>query len=134
MVAEYAPGFRLAAIMFVVTVVGLRLGRLGWRGLSLRTHRYRVSNQRLTVETGVIAKTLVEIDVRTVDDIAFRQGVIERLLGLGRIDILSSEPGGATGQNTNLALVGIRDPRVVRETIRGVVYQATHSQLFTRST
>ncbi len=134
MVSEYAPGFRLAAIMFVVTVVGLRLGRLGWQAVSLRYHRYRVSNQRLTIETGVVAKTLVEVDMRTVDDILFRQGIMERLLGLGRIDIISSEPGGASGQKTSLALVGIPDPRAVRETIRDAVYQATHSQLFTRST
>jgi membrane protein YdbS with pleckstrin-like domain len=132
-VAAYSSGFQLAATLFVSMVVGLRLGRLGWRGLSLRYHHYRVSSQRVTIETGVIAKTLVEVDMRTVDDITFHQGVSERLLKLGRIDIISSEPGGA-GQKTRLALVGIPDPRAVRELIRGAAYQATSNQLFTRST
>jgi membrane protein YdbS with pleckstrin-like domain len=130
----YASGLKLAVVLFVVTVVGLPVARLAWRAISLRHHHYRVTNQRLTVETGVIAKSLVEVDMRTVDDITFNQGVIERLLKLGRIEVISSEPGGAAGRNTHLALMGISQPRAVRETIRNAAYQATHGQLFTRST
>ncbi|MES1204640.1 MAG: PH domain-containing protein [Pseudomonadota bacterium] len=126
--------FRLVVILFVATVVGVRLLRLVWRAVSLRHQRYRVSNQRLTVETGVIARSLVEVDMRTVDDITFNQGVIERLLKLGRIDVISSEPAGASGSHTRLRLIGIPEPRAVREMIRDAVYQATHGQLFTRST
>lgn len=138
-VTAYAPGFRLAATLFVVTVVGARLGRLGWRAMVLRNHAYRVSNQRLTVETGVLSKTLQEIDMRTIEDIALRQSVVERLLGIGRIDIVSASDARApftagASVKARLSMQGIADPRAVREIIRGAAYQATHGQLFTRST
>jgi len=143
-VSAYGPGFRLAAILFVVTVVGSRLGRLGWRVMVLRHHAYRVSNQRLTVETGVLTKTLQEIDLRTVEDIGLAQSFIERLLGIGRIDIVSASDGrgplartpfGPPGlARARLHMIGIANPMAVREVIRGAAYQATRGQLFTRST
>jgi len=145
-VTAYAPGFRLAAILFVATVVASRLGRLGWRALSLRHHAYRVSNQRLTVETGVLSKTLQEIDMRTIEDIGLQQSLVERLLGIGRIDIVSvsnpSFPGaplsagisGSSGRRGRLSMQGIANPRAVREVVRGAAYQATRGQLFTRTT
>jgi membrane protein YdbS with pleckstrin-like domain len=137
-VNAYEPGFRLAAVLFVVTVVGLRLLRLGWRALVLRHHHYRLSNQRLTVETGVISKTLSEIDMRAVEDVGLSQSLTERLLQLGRIVIVCSEPGSALAMRgpakTRLTMIGIAHPREVRETIRGAAYQATRGQLFTRAT
>lgn len=143
-VSAYGPGFRLAAVLFVVTVVGSRLGRLGWRALVLRHHAYRVSNQRLTVETGVLSKTLQEIDLRTIEDIGLAQTFIERLLGIGCIDIVSASDGrgplarapfGPAGlARSRLRMVGIASPMAVREVIRGAAYQATRGQLFTRST
>ena len=103
--------------------------RLGWRTLVLRSHRYGVSNQRIMVESGVFSKSLAEIDVRTIDDITFHQTFVERLLGIGEIAILSSDPS-----NPRVRLVGVPDPRQVRELIRNSAYQATRGQLFTRST
>jgi uncharacterized membrane protein YdbT with pleckstrin-like domain len=141
-VTAYAPGFRLAATLFVVTVVATRLGRLGWRALALRHHAYRVSNQRLTVETGVLSKTLQEIDMRTIEDIGLRQSLVERLLGIGRIDVVSvSNPAmpsapfsPGSSARARLSMQGIANPRAVREVVRGAAYQATRGQLFTRTT
>ena len=67
--------------------------------------------------------------MRTIDDITFHQTFVERLLGIGQIAILSSEPS-----TPRVRLVGVTDPRQVRELIRGSAYQATRGQLFTRST
>ncbi|HEY2728665.1 MAG TPA: PH domain-containing protein [Polyangia bacterium] len=129
LVAEHEGGARTAIMLAVAVAVGARLVRLGWRTLVLRSHRYGVSNQRIMVESGVLSKSLAEIDVRTIDDITFRQTFVERLLGIGQIAILSSDPS-----NARVRLVGVPDPRQVRELIRNSAYQATRGQLFTRST
>jgi hypothetical protein len=129
LVRENEDGARTVIVLAVVAVVGARLVRLAWRTAVLRSHRYGLSNQRLMVESGVFSKSLVEIDMRTVEDITFNQTFVERLLGIGQIAILSSDPS-----NARVRLVGVPDPRQVRELIRGSAYQATRGQLFTRST
>ena len=137
-VRENLPGLRLAAVVFVVFVAGSRIARLVWRGLVLRSHSYRLSNQRLMVESGVFSRTIDEIDLRTVDDITFHQRFSERLLGLGQIGIVSSEPdpdgGGPRRAGVRARLVGIRDPRHVRELVRNAAYAAAGKQVFMRPT
>jgi hypothetical protein len=129
LVVEHEDGARTVIILAVVAAVGARLVRLGWRTVVLRSHRYGVSNQRIMVESGVLSKSLAEIDVRTIDDITFHQTLVERLMGIGEIAIRSSDP-----TNPRVRLVGVPDPRQVRELIRNSAYQATRGQLFTRST
>jgi uncharacterized membrane protein YdbT with pleckstrin-like domain len=137
-VASYEPGLRLAAVVFVVVVAGGRIARLVWRGLGLRSHSYRLTNQRLLVESGVFSRTIDEIDLRTVDDITFHQSFADRLLGLGQIGIVSSEPGaggGALGRaGMRARLIGVPDPRAVREQIRNAAYEASGKQVFMRPT
>jgi len=129
LVAEHEDSARTVIILCVIAVVAARLARLGWRTLVLRSHRYGISNQRIMVESGVFSKTLAELDVRTIDDITFHQTLVERMLGIGQIAILSSEPS-----TPRVRLVGVPDPRAVRELVRNSAYQATRGQLFTRST
>lgn len=136
-VALNAPGLRFAAVLFVVVVAGQRLVRLGWRALVLRGKSYRLSNQRLLIESGVFSRTIEEIDLRTVDDITFHQRFFERMLGLARIGIVASDPGGdgagiARGARSVVELVGIADPRAVREQIRNAAYEASGKQVFMR--
>ena len=139
-IASNAPGLRLAAIVFVVVVAGQRIVRLASRGFVLRALSYRLSDQRLLIESGVFSRTIDEIDLRTVDDLTFHQRFSERLLGLGRIGIVSSEPGPEGGggvvrrAGTKAELVGIPDPRAVRELIRNAAYAASGKQVFMRST
>lgn len=132
-VAEDEPSLRLAAVFLVIGIVGFRAVKLAWKIMALRSQRYRLSNQRLLLETGVLSKVITEIDLRTVDEIVFQQTPLERLLGLGEIGVISSEPGGR-GNRERVRLAGIRDPRAVREQIRTAAYEATGNQLFMRST
>jgi uncharacterized membrane protein YdbT with pleckstrin-like domain len=132
-VADDEPGLRLAAVAFVIFVVGARIARLLWRVVALRSQHYRLTNQRLLLEQGVFSKTITEIDLRTVDEITFRQSFSERLLGVGEITVISSEPGGR-GNHERVRLAGILDPRNVRESLRTAAYDATGSQVFMRST
>jgi membrane protein YdbS with pleckstrin-like domain len=138
-VATYQPGFRLAALAFVLVLIGQRVGGLIWRGLALRGHRYRLSNQRLVIESGVFSKTLTEIDIRTVEEVSFHQSFAERLLGIGQISLVSSSPalpeaGAMRRPGRGVRLLGVLDPRAVREKIRDAAYAATGNQVFMRAT
>lgn len=132
-VAEDESSLKLVVIVAIVLVVGARVVKLVWRIIALRSQRYRLSNQRLLVERGVLSKTITEIDMRTVDEILFNQAPLERLLGLGDIVLISSEPGGR-GSREQVRLVGVIDPRAVREKIRTAAYEATGNQVFMRAT
>jgi len=132
-VAEDEHSLKLMMILFVVLAVGVRVAKVGWRIIALRSEHYRLSNQRLLIERGVLSKTITEIDMRTVDEIVFNQAPLERLLGLGDIVVISSEPGGRNNRE-QVRLVGIPDPRAVREKIRTAAYEATGNQVFMRAT
>ena len=95
----------------------------------LRNTLYTITNQRVIIETGMLTKSLSEIDLRTIDDTQFFQGVSDRLLGIGNVTLISSDKASPTS-----VLRGIRDPRTVRETIRTHAYQVSQRQIFTRAT
>jgi uncharacterized membrane protein YdbT with pleckstrin-like domain len=138
-VDSYRPGLRLAAVAFVLVLIGRRVGGLVWRGLALRGQRYRLSNQRLVLESGVFSKSVTEIDIRTVEEVSFHQSFAERLLGIGQISLVSSSAAltaapGLRAAGRAVRLVGIPTPREVREKIRDAAYAATGNQIFMRST
>jgi membrane protein YdbS with pleckstrin-like domain len=122
-------GVRLAVIAFVVAVVGLKLARLSWRVAVLKSHHYRITDQRIVIESGVFSRQIEEIDMRTVEDLQFRQSLMERLLGIGDVTVISADKTVGRAR-----LVGLERPRDLRELIRTSAYQATRGQLFTRQT
>ena len=97
--------------------------------IRLRSTQYTVTNQRVLIESGVLTKTVNEIDMRLIDDSTFFQSVIHRMLGIGNVTIMS------TDKNTPVYVMrGIPDPRGVRELVRTHSYHASQRQVFTRST
>src|SRR4051812_36554968 len=128
-VAAHRPEIKLAVTALIGLVVALRVAKLAWRIASLRSHHYRVSNQRIVIESGVLSKRIDEVDMRTVEDIEFRQRFLQRLLGIGEIAIVAADK-----EMGRFRLLGVEAPREVRELIRANAFQATRGQLFTRST
>ncbi len=123
------PTIRMVVTAAVVVLVVARLAKLAWHAAILRSHRYKVSNQRILLETGVLSKRIDEVDMRTVEDIEFRQGLLERMLGIGDIAVIASDKGMG-----RFRLIAVENPRDVRELIRANAFQATQRQVFTRST
>jgi membrane protein YdbS with pleckstrin-like domain len=121
-----APLVLTVVLLAYVLVRGIRIAL---RAARLRATRYRLTNQRLVVETGLVSRTLAEVDLRSVEDLVFHQGPVERLLGIGRVSVVSSDRNAPRVQ-----LVGVKDPKGTRELIRTQAYAATQRQLFTRST
>jgi membrane protein YdbS with pleckstrin-like domain len=128
-VAVNRGSLQVAALVLVLVFIAARAAKLAWQIVVLRSHRYRVSNQRILIESGVLSKRIDEVDMRTVEDIEFRQRPLERVLGIGEIVILGADK--ALGR---FRLLGVEKPRDIRELIRSSAYQATRGQLFTRST
>ena len=117
----------LAAVVGAVVVI--RLLVLGWHLLVLKSHHYKVTNQRIVIDSGVFSKHIEEIDIRTVADLEFRQSFFERILGVGDITLISSDRSAARTR-----LQGLARPRELRELVREAAYKATKGQLFTRET
>jgi uncharacterized membrane protein YdbT with pleckstrin-like domain len=128
-VARHRDDVFLVVVGVVILLVLGRLVRLGWRLAVLKSHRYRITDQRMVIESGVLSRRIDEMDMRTVEDLEFQQSLVERLLGIGDITIISSDRS-----NARTRLVGLARPRELRELIRSSAYQATHGQLFTRQT
>jgi uncharacterized membrane protein YdbT with pleckstrin-like domain len=118
--------FGLVATGILVTIQLLVL-IVAW--IQLRGTKYTITNQRVLVEQGVFSKTVDEIDLRYVDDSAFTQTFLDRILGIGNVTLVSSDK-----TSPRYVLRSIKDPRGVREIIRAEAYQNSQRQIFTRST
>jgi uncharacterized membrane protein YdbT with pleckstrin-like domain len=113
-----------AALALLPTLVGVVRAIVHVRSL-----KYTLTNQRLLVEKGIFSRALEEVDLRYVDETQFSQDFMERLLGIGSVRVASSD-----AINPRLVLVGLRDPRGVREALRAAAYKVSQRQFFTRST
>ena len=121
------------ATLILMVIVGsylvIRAIVLSTSVMRLRNTKYRLTNQRLVVEQGILSRTLDEVDLRTVDDSGFSQSPLERLQGIGTVWVLASDRA-----TPRLLLRGIPDPRTLRERIRENAYRMSQAQVFTRST
>ena len=84
-----------------------------WRYLQVRCTKYRLSTQRLSVRTGVLNVRAVDVEHYRIKDHSLDQPLLLRLVGLGNIDIVTSDP---TCQY--ITLRAIASPDEVREHLR----------------
>jgi membrane protein YdbS with pleckstrin-like domain len=117
----------IAAVLFIAMVppAAALFGAI----VQIKNTHYKVTNQRVLIERGMLSKELQEIDMRSVDDTEFRQSFLQRIFGIGEVAIVSTDK-----VTPAVVLHGIRDPRGTRELIRATAYQVSQRQLFTRST
>jgi uncharacterized membrane protein YdbT with pleckstrin-like domain len=91
-----------------------------WLGLSIRAlvdwyaTNYVLTNERIVVRRGLIARSGTEIPLENITNVLFSQRVIERLLGYGDVTV---ESAGSQGQSR---LADIPDP----EAFQSEVYRA----------
>ena len=52
---------------------------------------YKLTTQRFIHEKGILRRSTNRIEVIDIDDVSFEQGIIDRMLGVGRIQIISSD-------------------------------------------
>ena len=67
------------------------LGTFLWLAyLKLDVH-YVLTDQRLLHQHGILTRLTRRIEVIDIDDVSYRQGILERLIGVGTIEIVSSD-------------------------------------------
>jgi membrane protein YdbS with pleckstrin-like domain len=105
---------RAAVTLTVLTACAvlllLLLGRTTWRILSVS---YRLTSQRLFVRRGILTQTVDQTELLRVDDVRVRQTIIQRMLGIGQVEVISSDRSDA-----ELVLRDVLDPEAVSEHVR----------------
>ena len=81
--------------------------------LSRNSKCYTLTNKRAISKTGIISRQVREVWIKDIRNINVKQGIIERLFGLGTVEIASA---GTAGIEVKFA--GIRDPMQARDLIR----------------
>lgn len=75
--------------LIIIAVAWLILGMIyAFRRFGIH---YELTNQRFIHQTGLLARRTDRIEVIDIDDVSFFQGPVQRILGIGTIDIASSD-------------------------------------------
>lgn len=88
----------------------------GWRYLSTRNHRIRISSERIQITTGVLSKRMEEVELYRVKDTSLEQPFLLRLFGLGNIHLSTSDQS-----SPHLVVGPVREAHSIREQLRGAV-------------
>jgi uncharacterized membrane protein YdbT with pleckstrin-like domain len=89
-------GFKTALLVIWALVAVVWAGWLGLKYLEWNFTHFVVTDDRVIYRTGVMAKRGVEIPMERINNINFHQGIWERIIGAGDLDI---ESAGRDGQS-----------------------------------
>lgn len=78
--------------------------------LKNKTKLYIITNQRVYIEEGVVAKSKTDIPLNKINDISLAQGILQRLFGAGNLLVM-------TGNDKPTILRNIDNPDHFRETL-----------------
>ena len=73
---------------------------------------YRLTTQRLVRKTGLLNRKTGRVEVIDIDDVGYEQGLMQRLLGVGRTKVISSDTTDPV-----LMMIGIDNPSHVADLI-----------------
>ena len=81
--------------------------------LVVKQFRYRISNHRIDFERGLLGKKIDTMELWHVDDIKFEQSFFNRLMGVGKITVMSDD------QTTpSLEMKGLPNPRPLFDALK----------------
>ncbi len=82
------------------------------------SRRYTLTSERLVVSTGLLSKSLDEVELYRVQDTRSHQNLLERLVDIGRIEVITTDLTG------NITIDKVPDPHGKREALRRQVNAA----------
>jgi uncharacterized membrane protein YdbT with pleckstrin-like domain len=102
----------------LIAIAGLLplLIAVGWAWLVRLGNEYRVFEDSVEVQTGVVSRRIDNIQLFRVRDLGLSQGLAGRLLGVGDVTITSTDQSAP-----RFSLRGVDDPRRLYDTLRGLV-------------
>jgi uncharacterized membrane protein YdbT with pleckstrin-like domain len=108
-------GWLMISALTILGGIGLILFPLTllivWIIVSSRT--YRLTNERLVIKTGWIAKNVQEIELYRIQDVTLNQGILQRIFGVGDVAVASIDKS-----TPDLIIKGIAKPEPIKEVIR----------------
>lgn len=81
--------------------------------MNANTTTYRLTNQRVIVESGLLSKKQEEIELVKIKDFKVKQTLTEKMMGIGDIEIISID-----ATTPKLILKNVPDPFAVKDKIR----------------
>jgi uncharacterized membrane protein YdbT with pleckstrin-like domain len=108
--------FDLGMYWLVLSVAAL--GLVGWRWLENLASRYELTEERLIIRRGLIAKSLDEIELYRIKDVRINFSIINQIAGIGTIGISSSDE---TTRDGDLMIRDVERAQARREEIRRLV-------------
>jgi uncharacterized membrane protein YdbT with pleckstrin-like domain len=96
-------------ILAVLAVFAAVLGRGALRRLQTT---YTITDQRLTIERGLMTRELYETRLERVQNVSLRQSLLERTLGVGTVDFDT-----AGGAGFDFSFRGVAEPRRIVRTV-----------------
>jgi uncharacterized membrane protein YdbT with pleckstrin-like domain len=84
---------------------------------------YTISNQRLTIHTGILRREQHETRIERVQNVNTSQSVVDRMLRVGRVDF---DTAGEAGYNFSFR--GVSDPRAIVRTVDRAIRQFQEGQ------
>ncbi|QOV89453.1 PH domain-containing protein [Humisphaera borealis] len=92
-------------------VIGLIIILVPW--IKTKAIAFKITNYRIDVERGIIARRINTMELWHVDDISFDQGFIERVLGVGTIFVYSNDK-----TTPKLRIHGLPSPRPLFDSLK----------------
>ena len=96
----------VAAVAILAVMLGLMVPVLRWR-----TTIYELTNRRLKVRNGIVTRHGRDIPLARINDVSFSKGLLDRLLGSGRLVVESA------GEHGQIVLTDIPQVEFVQATL-----------------
>ncbi len=98
------------AFLLVVLVMSGIVGKIA---ATVFGTRYRLTSERLFIDRGILSQTINQTELIRVDDVRVTKTMVDRIFGLGTVDILSTDT-----TDKLITITGVQDPEYVAELIR----------------
>jgi uncharacterized membrane protein YdbT with pleckstrin-like domain len=114
-------GFVLLVVLqnpLALIVSGIGVAILIWKWLQNMTHHYDVTSQRLVIRSGIIMKSIDEVELYRVKDVKVDFSLLGQMAGIGDITLVTSDH---TARDRAFVLNEVADAPQRREVLRRLV-------------
>lgn len=107
--------FGMYALCLLLSPLVIPIFIAGYVWLKTRSLLYTLTDQRIKIEEGILAKNRSTMELYRVNDIQSSQRAMQRLVGIGDVALITTD-----ATNPTLVLAGVPDPGAVQDRIRAL--------------
>jgi uncharacterized membrane protein YdbT with pleckstrin-like domain len=104
------------ATPWLLVLLLLPVGWVGWCWLQLRSRVYEITTERIRVSTGILTRRTDDLELYRVEDITLVEPLALRLFGLGNLELATNDTS-----SPKLVLPALRGVKQLREDLRRAV-------------